>query len=135
MGLTPQDVLVRFVDGQAFVHSPTARTIGENSFLAMQLGVSEINSTWASPFYSGCLHIGADHPTSGNRAYIVYRAADLICIDHVGDRRVDRPFYVFKGNPHAAVLMKIYDGASLPLDEPMQVLSVLAEAKKSVPTF
>lgn len=121
IGLKPQDVLVRYVRGQNWVHTPTAYTIGENSQLAFAIGASEHNSTWASPLYdSTYINIGANHPSSSDLGYIVYRASDLIRIDCVGDKYVDRPFYVFKGNPHSAVIAKIHDngehdlGQSLP---------------------
>lgn len=118
IGLKPQDVLVRYVQGQNWVHTPTAYSIGENSQLAMAIDVSEHSSTWASPLYdSTYINIGVDHPKSNGLGYIVYRASDLIRIDCVGDKYVDRPFYVFKGNPNSAVIVKIHDSAQHPLQQ------------------
>ncbi len=120
IGLKPEDVLVRFVRGQGWVHTPTAYTIGENAILAQAIGVRESNATWADQFYkSSCIEIGTDHRNSEDIAYIVYRAADLIRIDCVGDRYVDRPFYAFKGSPHAAIVAKIHDAGDHPMDRPL----------------
>ncbi len=120
IGLKPQDVLLRFVRGQGYVHTPTARTIGENDMLAMELGVSAHDSTWASQFYEkSTMNMGADCINSGDYAYMVLRASHLIRIDRVGDTRVDRPFYVFKGLPQAAFVAKIFDGGTHKLAEPI----------------
>lgn len=148
VGLQPSDVLIRVVDQEYITHTsqpkessfqkafrdmyglkdttlPTAGSLEDVTELALALGFDKWSATWVRPFYPGGKNpipswsAEANSPHNVGKGLIIFRKDALHNINRIGEKDVRRDFWVFKGNPHDAVIGLVHNYGAHDLKTPL----------------